>query len=275
MSTLFGKLFKDNVDVNVSSIAVMPVPPGFHMLSPDASGALEMHGSADIDVYTVQVNSRADDAFTFAARVGGIGAGQVAVTGGAAGTTNPKVVTGVKPVRDFLEDLPQPEVGSCTHTGFVTNEPRPTLQPGVYCGGLTITGAQEVTFEGGDEAFVIKGGPLIIDASMRGKEIKGENVLIYLADEQAELQVDGGRFSLRAKDAGPWAGVVIMSARGVDAPEKHVISNATTFFSGIFYAPDSKVESANAHMNGTCVYLCFVSSTLKLTTTYVNYGHTP
>ena len=274
VKTIFGKMFKEHVDVNVTSIAVMPVPPSFHMLSPDASGALEMHGNADIDVWGLQVNSTANDAFVWTARAGGIGSPRVAVGGGATGIVHRNVETDVAPVRDYLSDLPTPDVKeTCDFNNYVTNEPRPTLVPGVYCGGLTITGALEVTFEDGDEPFVIKGGPLVIDANMDDREITGENVLIYLADEKAELQIHGGDLFLRAKEAGPWAGVVIMAARGEDAPETLLIDNATTFFSGIFYAPDSAVESESTDLNGTCVYVCFVSSKLKLTSTQVNYGY--
>ncbi|MCP5080695.1 MAG: hypothetical protein GY948_03250 [Alphaproteobacteria bacterium] len=271
VKTMFGKIFKNDVDVNVSSIAVMPVPPSFHMLSPDASGALEMHGSADIDVYAVQVNSEADDAFVLTAREFGIGALEVAVTGGAPGVTHSRVVTGVKPVGDFLNDLPEPSFSGCRYNGFVTSDPRPVLEPGVYCGGLTITDAAEVTLNEG--TYIIKEGPLVVDASMGGKEIKGDNVLIYLADEKAEMQIDGGNFSIRAKKTGKWAGIAIMAARGADAPPKHVFASTRAYFSGIFYTPDSQVEFTGGGLDGNCVYLCFVSNTLKLTSTYVNYAY--
>jgi len=273
VTTLFGKMFKDHVDVSVDTVAVMPVPPAFHMLSPDASGALAMHGYADLDVHVVQVNSTANDAFVMTASEAGIGSPYMGIVGGAPGVTHRLVETGVNSARDFLADLPAPAYSGCSETGYVTTGLRPRLKPGVYCGGLTITGAEEVTFEEGDEPFVIKGGPLIVDASMRDKEIKGDNVLIYLADKQAELQLQGGDFSIRAKRTGQWAGVAVMSARGTNAPEKHTFENADAYFSGIFYAPESKVEVTGGGLDGVCTFLCFVSDTLKLTNTNVNYGY--
>ncbi len=274
VKTLFGKMFKDHVDIGVHSVAILPVPPAFHMLSPNASGALELHGTADIDAFAVQVNSSANDAFIMTAHESGIGTHYVGVTGGAPGVTSSKVETGVHPVRDFLENLPAPAFGGCTETGYVTTGQRPVLEPGVYCGGLTIKDAEEVIFKEGDEPFVIKGGPLIVDASMTGKTIKGDNVLIYLADKDAELQLNGGNFSLRAKRSGRWAGVTLMAARGADAPEKHLFQGVRTYFAGIFYTPDSKVEFIGGTLDGICRYLCFVSDTLKMTSSNANYAFT-
>lgn len=273
VSTLFGKMFKNHVDVSVDTVAVMPVPPAFHMLSPDASGALAMHGHTDLDVHVVQVNSTASDAFEMTASEAGIGSPYMGIAGGAPGVSARSVETGVNTVRDFLGDLAAPVYGGCDETGYVTTELRPVLEPGVYCGGLTITGAEEVTFKEGNEPFVITGGPLVVDASMRDKPIKGDNVLIYLADKQAELQLHGGDFSIRAKRTGQWAGVAVMTARGANAPEKHTVENADAYFSGIFYAPESKVEFTGGRLDGVCTFLCFVSDTLKLTNSQVNYGY--
>ncbi len=270
VKALFGKMFLDHVDLNVSSVAVMPVPPAFHMLSPDASGALEMHGSADIDVFAVQVNSAASDAFRFTARPDGIGTHYVGVTGGATGVTRTdRVHAGVSPVRDFLHDLPAPPHSGCDETNYVTTDLYPTLDEGVYCGGLTITGANEVTLNPGK--YIIKGGPLIIDATMANKPIKGDGVLIYLADKKAEVQVHGGHFSIRAMRTGTWAGVALMAARGAHAPPNLWILNTRFYASGIIYLPDTRAEFYRGRFNGVCNYLCFVSDTLKLTDTNINY----
>ena len=177
-------------------------------------------------------------------------------------------VLGAYPVADFLEDLPEPPVGSCSEVGFVTSNTTRELNEGVYCGGLTITGGQDVTLNPG--TYVIKGGPLLIDASMHGKLVKADDVLIYLADQQAELQVIAGRLAVRAKRTGHWAGVAIMSAREDDAPNLHRISNFRVHISGIFYAPDSRVELSADYFNTICRHLCFVSDTLKVTKTRIN-----
>lgn len=270
VKALFGKLFKDHMDMSVSTVAVMPVPPAFHMLSADARGALEMHGDADIDVYTVQVNSSATNAFVLQADPQGIGAGYIGVNGGVSGGSHGAIVTGASALKDFLEELPEPTVLGCSETNYVTTDRIAVLEPGVYCGGLTITGADDVTLNPG--LYVIKDGPLTIDATMAHKPIKGDDVLIYLVNEQAELKIEAGDFSIRAQRTGPWAGVALMATRGTDAPARHAINGNTTYVSGIFYTPNSKVELEGGKLNGVCRYLCFVSDTLKITNTLVNYS---
>ncbi len=270
VKALFGKLFKDHMDMSVDTMAVMPVPPAFHMLSPDASGAFEMHGAADIDARTVQVNSSATDAFVFQSDPGSIGAGFIRVTGDVSGGSDGAIVTGTPTIADFLKDLPEPTVRSCSETNYVTSGPVRVLHEGVYCGGLTITGAEDLTLNPG--TYVIKDGPLTIDATMVDKFIKGDDVLIYLADEKAEINIQAGNFSIRAKRTGPWAGVALLAKRGANAPAKHTINGGTTYVSGIFYTPNSEVEFVGGKFNGVCRYLCVVSDTLKLTDTLVNYS---
>ena len=137
--------------------------------------------------------------------------------------------------------------------------------------GAEVTGADEVTLKPG--IYIIKGGPLTVDATMANKPIKGDGVLIYLADEKAELNVQAGYLSLRAMRTGTWAGIALMAARGEDAPPKIHVSNTTFFGSGIIYVPETQAEIISTHFNGVCNYLCFVSDTLKLTDTKVNYGY--
>ncbi|MEM8646352.1 MAG: Tad domain-containing protein, partial [Pseudomonadota bacterium] len=267
--TFFGKIYQDFVDVNVRSMAVIPIPHNYHILSPDAEPAMEISGTGDLDTYTTQVNSSADNAISFA-RSSSYGGTRVDVTGGTTGVSSGRTVPGVNPVADFLADLPEPSVGGCTETDYVTTEATPELEPGVYCGGLTITGADSVTLKPG--TFIIKGGPLVIDDTMNGKKILGEDVLIYLADEHAELQLSRAELGLRAKKTGQWAGVVIMAARDDDAPKVHRTHGTRVHLAGIFYTPGSRVEMSGGNFNTVCRYLCFVSDTLKISNTLVNSG---
>ncbi len=267
--TFFGKIYQDFVDVNVRSTAVIPIPHSYHILSPDAEPAMELVSHADLDTYTLQVNSDANNALSLA-RSFNYGGWRADITGGAPGTSGQKFVTGVNPVGDFLANLPAPPASGCSQTAFVTTGATPELDPGVYCDGLTITGAESVVLKPG--TYVIKGGPLVIDATMAGKTILGEDVLIYLADEQAELQLSAGRLGLRAKKTGAWAGVVIMAARGDDAPKLHRIMGVSVHLAGIFYTPGSRVEITGGGFNTVCRYLCFVSDTLRISGTLVNSG---
>ncbi|MEM8688579.1 MAG: TadE/TadG family type IV pilus assembly protein [Pseudomonadota bacterium] len=267
--TFFGKIYQDFVDVRVQTMAVMPVPHSYHILSPDAEPAMELTNSADLDTFTLQVNSDANNALSLV-RSFNYGGWRADVTGGAPGTSESRFVTGVDPVGDFLANLPEPPVPGCSQIAYVTTGATPELEPGVYCDGLTITGAESVVLKPG--TYVIKGGPLVIDATMAGKTILGEDVLIYLADEQAELQLSAGILGLRAKKTGDWAGVAIMAARGNNAPKLHRITDVNVHLAGIFYTPSSRVEITDGGFNTVCRYLCFVSDTLRISGTLVNSG---
>ena len=269
VKTFFGKIYQDFVDVRVTSMAVMPVPHSYHILSPDAEPAFEMVGSADLDTYTLQVNSDASNAVSFE-RFYSYGGWRADITGGAPGLSGSKFVFGANPVADFLEDVPTPPVGGCSEVDYVTSSTTRELNAGVYCGGLTITGADDITLNPG--TYVIRGGPLVIDATMAGKTILGEDVFIYLADEQAELQVSAGRLGLRAQKTGDWAGIVIMAARDDDAPRLHRFQDTSVHLAGILYTPGSRVEINAGGFNTVCRYLCLVSDTLKITGTFVNSG---
>ena len=269
--TFLGRLFKKDIDVSVDSLALLPIPPSFHVLSEDASQAFQMSAS-DIDVLSTLVNSDASDAFDFQGHSGNIGTATFDVAGEVSGSPGRKVETGATPWADFLEDLPSPPVdGSCDYNNFEATGNLVIIQGGVYCGGLKITGANYVYFAPG-RTFIIKDGPLHVDGTMVNKNIIGQQVLIYLTGRNSGLKMESGNLSLRAKMSGEWAGIAIFAARGAEAPEVNTFSRAHLHLEGIFYAPDSFVSFYRSFLNGTCNYLCFASDTVRIERTHINYG---
>ena len=270
-STFFGKIFKDHVDVSVSSIAVMPLPKSFLMLSSNADNALIFRNGSDIDTETIHINSTSDSAFVPPEYSHNIGGYSVHVTGGISGSSDPKYFSGAEAAPDFLKDVPAVDFDDwpCIENPKLKGGGRHTLKEGRYCNGLTISDVDEVIFEK-EGTFVIEGGPLLVGNKMRGRPIKGDGVLIYLADEQAEARINGARFSISAKRAGPHAGIAIMTAPGLSPAPDIILNTATMYFAGIFYTPNSNVIARNSVMNGACGYVCFVSSTLDLDNTQVN-----
>lgn len=272
--TMFGKIFKSHLDLSVSTFAVLPVPDSFIIMSPDADGALEMSNGADIDTVTIHINSASQDAFKAPAYAHHVGARSVSVVGGIDGPSSSSYTTGADATSDFLTQLPPINYHHmpCQETNHVLDGGgRHVVRSGRYCGGLTIADVDEVTFEE-DGIFVFDGGPLVISPAMRGRPVKGDRVLIYLADELAHAQIAGADVSLRAQQVGPYAGVVFMTAPGLSPAPNITFDNVSLYLSGIFYAPNSAVTSTNGTMNGVCGYVCFVSGTLKLDGTKVNVG---
>jgi hypothetical protein len=116
-----------------------------------------------------------------------------------------------------------PSVGSCNYTNTVIDGTTQTLQPGTYCGGLTVTNAANVTLAAG--IFVITGAPLLVD---KGSTLKGSHVGIYLGGANANLAFDtDSTISLSAPSSGPLAGILVYDdPSGAAAP-------ATTLASGL------------------------------------------
>ena len=63
------------------------------------------------------------------------------------------------------------EYGACNHHGKTVDSLTTTLQPGVYCGGLTIKGNANVTFAPGE--YIIKDGKFFVDSNSK---VSGQGV---------------------------------------------------------------------------------------------------
>lgn len=269
-STFFGKIFKNNVDVSVSSMAALPLPKSFLMLSSNADNALIFRGVSDIDTETIHINSTSDRAFVPPTHSHHAGVYSVHVAGGAAGSADAKYRTGSRPANDFLEKVPAVDYQSspCIPNPNLGGGGSHTLDPGRYCDGLTINDVDEVTLNPG--TYVIEGAPFLINPMPQSRPVRGEGVLIYLADEDAELRVAEADLALSAKTAGPHAGIAIMTAPGLSPAPDIVLVDTSLYFAGIVYTPNSSVRTRRGVMNGACGHVCFTAATLDLYSTRVN-----
>ncbi|MCY6382428.1 TadE/TadG family type IV pilus assembly protein [Hoeflea prorocentri] len=269
--TILGRMFKESMDIKVETMAVFPFPPSFHMLSPNKYGALQLLNGSDIDIASAQINSNRNGSILNNVRRGNIGTSNVFTAGSVAGRKTDRISENQFPIADFLQDLPDPKMsGSCNFYNFVTTSSRTVLNPGTYCGGLTIKDVEQVEFRPG--TYTMLYGPLTIDSSMQGKNIFGDNVLIYFYGRAAQMNTEGGNLYFSGPKTGEHAGVSFFSTRGSQAPYVHRIKSGTRFYShGTFYAPDTDVQVSAFLLNGNCGFVCFVSETLQLSGTYVNY----
>lgn len=113
-------------------------------------------------------------------------------------------------ISDPLADRSKPSFGSCNHNGLVVDS-NSTLKPGVYCGGLTLSGSAKVSLEPG--IYVIKDGPLIVTdtASLVAKKVgffltgKG-SIFEFHADTTIDLE---------AMETGSMAGLLFHEDRSV------------------------------------------------------------
>lgn len=141
---------------------------------------------------------------------------------------------------DPLASLPAPSVGgACTSTNLTINGGATSLAPGVYCGGLHISGGASVTLMPG--VYVIKDGSFMVDS---GSTLSGNGVGFYLT---ATSPVSWKAFpniyfgadthiSLSASAAGAMAGVLFFEDRALPAGALHaILSNDARNLLGTIY----------------------------------------
>ncbi len=271
--TFFGKIFQDNVDITVSSVAVLPVPASFHILSEDADGALILR-NGDIDVPRTMVNSRSEHAIDASVGTNVVG-GFMRTTGQtpdlASEVASGQLVTGVDPVADFLRHMPEPSPRTGCSSVNEFDELNPVIPAGRYCGGLFIRNFAQATLEPG--VFIIEDGPFVMESPVssvganglpQNGTVQGDGVMVYISGRAASMQVRGGILNLRGPTTGVYAGMTVFAARGSNAPPVLMINDASAYFGGIFYAPDSRVDFFNSNIDGICTQVCLVAQTMRI-----------
>ena len=197
-----------------------------------------MQGDADImaNGCRIHVNSTAGNAITVTGGAGNIVAEEICVAGGAANSSRmaPAPKTGCAPVYDPLAAFTPPSVGTCSHFGFTHGSGSTTLQPGVYCGGLTIEGGA-VTMAPG--IYVIKDGPFVANGDVT---INADGVALHLVGPGALIDITGPvEVNLKAPRTGPLAGIALYQNPNVPVGlvSKMGQGNSKTRIEGTIYLP--------------------------------------
>lgn len=112
-----------------------------------------------------------------------------------------------------------------------------TLDPGVYCGGLTVTGGTANLNPG---EYIMKDGSLTV---WLGGTIQGENVGIFLTGPLSTLTLTGSStVSLTAPKTGVMAGMLFFEDPNAPVSTYHTISsNNARRLVGTIYLPQSKL----------------------------------
>lgn len=154
---------------------------------------------------------------------------------GALSNYNPKPVTDCPRVPDPLSQRPPPTFSGCDHKNMEIDGGKVTLYPGVYCGGLKVTGSTEVFLKPG--IYVIKDG----EFSLQGNAtVEGEHVGFYLTGDTAKTRIaNSTTISLTAPKNGEMAGILFFEARNTPKGREFEISSkdARTLI-GTIYLPN-------------------------------------
>lgn len=232
-----------------------------YALNPTASQAMRGNGSAIVQWTNcaIYVNSSAADALT---NSGTITASQICVVGGfSGGGYTPAPQSGCPPIADPYLSTTVPTAGGCTQTNLSINA-NTMLNPGVYCGGISISGGATVTFSPG--LYFLVNGPLKVtgNASVLGDEVA------FILSGTASVDIAGqGEVVTTPPLSGAAAGFSIMQDRGAPLGEVSRITGEGRFeFPGIIYLPRQAIEVAGraAGNVNTPTYAAIVADTITV-----------
>ena len=156
---------------------------------------------------------------------------------GSPASFSPSPITDTPKIADPLLSRQPPSIGACDHNRIAIKKSE-TLKPGVYCGGLDVSGKAVATLLPGD--YIIKDGPL----SIRGNaSIIGEDVGFYLTGNNATFDFGvSTQAVLSARESGPLAGMLFFEDRNSPYNRNFTIrSKDAEKFEGTIYLPKGRL----------------------------------
>ena len=170
---------------------------------------------------------------------------------------------------DPLGGLPPPPVGACNYTGMTVSGGTPTLTPGVYCGGLHITGVANVTLMPG--VYVIKDGSLVVD---NGSTVSGNGVGFYMTATGTPTSATrpnlylgtDTHITLTAPMAGAMAGVLFFEDRSLPLGSLNAIlsNDARTLLGTMYFSRGFLGIAATSPVADKSAYTIIVANALLL-----------
>jgi hypothetical protein len=167
----------------------------------------------------------------------------VVTAGGTIGSCiHPTPRTNAAQLDDPLGALPEPAAPtSCdpTKDGKVNKDK--TLSPGVYCGGIQITGNAKVHFNPG--LYVIRGGEFSAGGS---SELTGDGVTFFLTNngtDFATLNLTSTVLDFSPPTTGPYKGILFFQDRDTPTTAANILAgNGVVDLSGLVYMPTAQLD---------------------------------
>jgi Flp pilus assembly protein TadG len=223
-----------------------PSKIGIHVLDLSTKASLTSVGSGTATVSggaSVIVNS--SDAEAAVSISGSLTASEFNITGGSTGSGFVGTMNyGVSPEPDPLRHLPEPDISTLTvqsnHKLTISNNAPKTLSPGIYKGGISITGNGNVTMLPG--IYYMDGGGFSITG---GGTLTGTGIMLYNApngpsDNITFSGTNGATVNISPPTSGPYTGISIFQERAASNPVS-VSGNAAFDITGTFYAAGAQV----------------------------------
>jgi hypothetical protein len=221
-----------------------------YVLDPNADAALMLEHGAHVTMQCgVLVDSTSPTALV-ASSGSSLSAPSIGVVGSyssdGGSSLHPAPTSSIATVQDPLADLEPPVVGACNYTSYVVSHgSQATLNPGVYCNGISVTDGASATLNPG--LYVLDGGGLTVEG---GARLSGSGVVFYNTQGAAAygplVLANGSQVTLAAPLSGPLAGILFFQDRAVASPPPSVVANGSqASLTGVLYLPTSTLSFAN------------------------------
>ena len=246
-------------------------PACLYALDPTASGAVTVGGSSTSTLACgAIVDSNASNALNSNGG-GSLTASNIGVNGGVSGSGfTPTPVTGVAPAPDPLSYLQAPTFnpGACDVTGTDHVGAGGTgityLNPGVYCGGIQVSGNNPVVFNPG--VYFLEGG---LKVTATKANISGNGVMFYNTQSSkypyGEISLSGSNTAkFSAATSGTYEGILFFQDRSIPIGSKgSTITGASgSFFDGAIYFSTTDVTYSGSSSSGG--YTIIVADTVTV-----------
>ena len=203
-----------------------------------------VYGNASFDAdCAVHADSNSSGAAVISGNKSTVTAPMFGVTGGATGSGwSNDPVTGSDPVGDAYAILPVPVAGSCVATDLKIQSTSIVLNPGTYCGGISVLAGASLTLSPGE--YIIKDGQLQLGS---GAQVNGENVLIGLIGANSYMKMgSNSSMKLTSPIAGTYKNIQFMSDRDLTKSKFNeewtvMLSGANLEFDGAMYLPEQQL----------------------------------
>lgn len=260
---LGGLFYSSPLNLSARSVALDGAPGGYCFLATDsgAATAVTISGGAAVTMSGcgLAVNSTGTAALSV---TGGSSltatsvsvSGQASATRGGTITASHGVKTGQPATADPYASVPVPASSGCDYTNFSLGWASGTqhMQPGRYCGGVSIGNGAVVSMAAG--TYYIKSGTFNI---VGGTTLTGSSVTIVLTQNTsgyANVSIsNGANVTLSAPTSGSTSGLLFFADR--NAPNSIVNSftgGASSSLTGAFYFPTEQVAFSNGAGTAAC-----------------------
>lgn len=224
-------------------------PDCMYVLDPSAQNAFQVTNGAQVTMNgcSIQVNSTA----SAAALINGgavVTATAINVVGGASvsngGVANPSPNTGAPAVGDPFAAVPAPAVGACNFSNYSKGSGSWTLNPGVYCGGISLHNGAIATFTPG--TYIMNGGGLQLAYSTS----TGSGLMFYLTGTNASYGSvnisNGATITFSAQTSGPYLGMLFFQDRSITSNvNAQFVGGSTMQLTGSLYFPTTVLYYSN------------------------------